>query len=207
MTAALHWAWLSRERLLADFYGGWGRHISRDGPLGKRLRVAPVSKLEFRCRSVSAISGAQSTRGAAHADIFKEITNDATPRKNGVVHRRRKSLRDRKVAGVRYRLQTPAARVSVPRLSAAGVLLHRSGGRSGVFLDPALDRLARLQWLHGRHEGHQGIRRSDRPPQGEGQPGYRACRQCHGDCKSPPPHGAVLGRRRLSFARRGGAAL
>ena len=26
-------------------------------------------------------------------------------------------------------------------------LLHRTGGGSGVFLDPAADRLARLQWL------------------------------------------------------------
>ena len=42
------------------------------------------------------------------------------------------------------------------------------------------DRLARLQRLHVRHQGDQGFRRPDRPPQGQGQHGHRACGRCHG---------------------------
>ena len=44
-------------------------------------------------------------------------------------------------------------------LSAPRLLLHGAGGRSGIFLDPAADRLARLQRLHGRHQADQGVRR------------------------------------------------
>src|SRR4029077_13541245 len=102
-----------------------GAIVPATGPLGKRLRFAPVFQAKFRCSSVCAILAQCLRRGTAHTDILKEITNDSTRRKNSVVHRRSKSLRDREVIGVRYRLQTPAARVSGARLSAAGVLLYR----------------------------------------------------------------------------------
>ena len=67
------------------------------------------------------------------------------------------------------------------RLSAAGVLLHRAGGGSGIFVDPPADRLAGLQRLHRGHQADQGVRRCLRPAQDQGQHGHRACRRCHGD--------------------------
>jgi len=39
------------------------------------------------------------------------------------------------------------------------VLLHRDHRTPGVLINPAADRLARLQWLHGCHQGQQGIHR------------------------------------------------
>jgi len=38
-------------------------------------------------------------------------------------------------------------------------LLHRDHRRPGVLINPAADRLARLQRLHGCHQGQQGIHR------------------------------------------------
>ena len=55
-------------------------------------------------------------------------------------------------------------------------LLHGACRGSGIFLDPAADRLARLQRLRRRDEADEGIRRLDGPPQGQRQYGYRACR-------------------------------
>src|SRR3981081_4554113 len=64
--------------------------------------------------------------------------------KNRTVHRRRQSLCHREIARFRYRLQAAPARVSFARLSLARVLLHRCDRGSGIFVDPALDRLAPL---------------------------------------------------------------
>ena len=66
-------------------------------------------------------------------------------------------------------------------LSAARLLLYGSGGRSGIFLDPPADRLARLQRLYGGHQADQGIRRRNRPAQDQGQHGHRARCPCHGN--------------------------
>ena len=43
------------------------------------------------------------------------------------------------------------------RLSAARLLLHGAGRGSGILVDPAADRLARLQWLQGGDQAGQGI--------------------------------------------------
>ena len=67
------------------------------------------------------------------------------------------------------------------RLSAARLLLHGAGRGPGIFLDPAADRLAGLQWLQGRHQAGQGIHRLDRPPQDQGQHGHRAHGRRAGD--------------------------
>src|SRR3984893_77912 len=68
----------------------------------------------------------------------------STGRKNSALHRRRQSIRHRQIARLRYRLQEAFARVPVARLSGARFLLHRGDRGSGIFLDPAADRLARL---------------------------------------------------------------
>ena len=91
-------------------------------------------------------------------------------------------------------------------LSGARVLLHRRDRGSGIFVDPAADRLARLQRLHRRHQADQGIRRLDRPAQGQGQHGHRARGRRHGDRAAHRSDGAVLRRRRFPLAGRGGAA-
>ena len=130
----------------------------------------------------------------------------AQGRKNRAFHRRRQSLRHRQILGLRHRLQAAAARIPVARQLVAGVLLHRRDRGSGVFVDSPADRLARLQRLLGRHQGHQGVRRPDRPPQGQGQHGHRARGRCHGTRAAHRSHGAVLRRRRLPLAGRGGAA-
>jgi hypothetical protein len=70
--------------------------------------------------------------------------------------------------------------VPQPRLPAAGLLLHRPGGGSGIFLHPPADRLARLQRLHRGHQGRQGVHRFHGPPEGEGQHGHRAGGGRHG---------------------------
>jgi hypothetical protein len=41
-----------------------------------------------------------------------------------------------------------------------------------IVLDPAFDRLARLQWLHGGDEGGEGVHRCLRSAQGKGQYGH-----------------------------------
>ena len=64
------------------------------------------------------------------------------------------------------------------RLSAARLLLHRAGRGSGILVDPAADRLARLQRLQGRDQAGQGIHRLHRPAQDQGQHGHRADRRC-----------------------------
>ena len=43
--------------------------------------------------------------------------------------------------------------------SYARLLLHRAGGRSGIFRDPPADRLARLQRLFRRHQADERVRR------------------------------------------------
>ena len=73
-------------------------------------------------------------------------------------------------------------------------------------VDPPADRLAGLQRLHRRHQGDQGIHRRQRPPQGEGQHGHRACGRCHGAGRACRPDRAVLWRRRLPPPGGSGAA-
>ena len=57
-----------------------------------------------------------------------------------------------------------------------------------------------------RHQGDEGIRRPDRPAQGQRQHGYRACGRCDGNRGHDRSHGAVLRRRRFPLAGRGGSA-
>src|ERR1700712_4348595 len=83
------------------------------------------------------------------------------------LYRWRQSLRNCQDARLRYRLQAPSQGIPEPRDVAARVLLHRDYRGSGILLDPSLDRLARLQRLHRRYQGDQGIHRRLRPPQGE----------------------------------------
>jgi len=64
----------------------------------------------------------------------------------------------------------------------------------------APDRLARLQRLHGRHQGNQGVHRRQRPPQGKGNMDYRTGRRRHGAWRNTSTRCAVLRRRRLSLA-------
>src|SRR6266436_3757420 len=86
------------------------------------------------------------------------------------------------------------------------LLLHRDYRGSGIFVDPPADRLARLQRLHRRHQGDQGIHRRQRPPQGQGQHGYRARGRCDGARRARRSDRAVLRRRRFPLAGRGGTA-
>ena len=129
-----------------------------------------------------------------------------SPRKDRPVHRRRQSLRHGQGARLRHRLQAAAEGIPEPRLPAPRLLLHGADRGSGIFLDPPADRLARLQRLHGRHQADQGVHRLDRPPQGQGQHGHRAGGRRHGAGRAHRPHGALLRRRRLPLAGRGGAA-
>ena len=119
---------------------------------------------------------------------------------NRALHRWRQPLRNRQDARFRHRLQAPAQGIPGPRNAAARVLLHRDHRGSGVFLDPPADRLARLQRLHRRHQGDQGVHRRQRPPQGEGQYGYRARGRCDGARRAYRPDGPVLRRRRFPLA-------
>ena len=110
------------------------------------------------------------------------------------------------VARLRYRLQAAAAGVPGQGPADPRLLLHRAGGRSGIFVDPAAGRLARLQRLFGRHQADQGIRRLDRAAQSQRQHGHRAGGDGDGDGAAHRPDGAVFRRRRFPLAGRGGAA-
>jgi uncharacterized LabA/DUF88 family protein len=59
-------------------------------------------------------------------------------------------------------------------------LLHCPAGKRRLFADPSAGGLAALQRLHHGDQTGQGIHRRQRPPQGEGQHGYRADGRCHG---------------------------
>src|SRR5258708_27834203 len=50
-----------------------------------------------------------------------------------------------------------------------------------------------IDWLdYNGYSVDQGIRRSNRPAQGQGQHGHRARGRCHGDRGLDRPHGVVL---------------
>src|SRR5215471_997494 len=69
MTVALHLAWLSRERLLADLYGGWGRHISRDGATWQALaRCARFPSLNAVAAALAPFRRTGHARGCAQTD-------------------------------------------------------------------------------------------------------------------------------------------
>ena len=87
-----------------------------------------------------------------------------------------------------FRTQGPAG---------ARPLLHGAGRGSGILLDPAAGRLARLQRLHDGDQADQGIHRLRRAPQDQRQHGHRADRRCHGAGRDPRPCRAVLRRRRF----------
>src|SRR3977135_4317494 len=68
-----------------------------------------------------------------------------------------------------------------------------------------------IDWLHYNgptplHQGHQRIHRRQRPPQGQGQHGYRTGGRCDGARRTCRPDRAVFRRRRFPLAGRGGAA-
>src|SRR5882724_8830912 len=86
-----------------------------------------------------------------------EKLNVLSFQQNRALHRWRQPLRNCQDARLRHRLQAPLEGIPEPRDSAARVLLHRDHRRSGIFVDPPFDRLARLQRLHRGHQGDQGI--------------------------------------------------
>ena len=91
------------------------------------------------------------------------------------VHRRRQPLLRGARAGLRHRLQPPARHSSRAEGPAGPrLLLHGADRGSGIFADPAADRLAGLQRLHHGDQADQGIHRRHRPPQDQGQHGHRA---------------------------------
>lgn len=65
--------------------------------------------------------------------------------------------------------------VSGPRHSSARILLQRCGRWSGAHPDSSSDRLAGLQWVHGRHQDSQGVHRRRRAPPAQEQHERRAC--------------------------------
>ena len=79
-----------------------------------------------------------------------------------------------KALGFDIDYRKPSHHFQQARLCAARLLLHGPRRGSGIFLHPPADRLAGLQWLHGRDQAGQGIHRLHRPPQDQGQYGHRA---------------------------------
>src|ERR1700704_5720706 len=65
-----------------------------------------------------------------------------------------------------------------------------------------------IDWLdyHRYTQGDQGIHQRQRPPQGQGQHGYRTRGRCDGARRACRPDRAVFRRRRLPLAGRSGAA-
>src|SRR6266478_4840986 len=78
--------------------------------------------------------------------LFEKVSylNVIVLRQDCAVHRWRQSLRDSQDARFRHRLQAPAQGIPKSRNPAARVLLHGDHRRSGILVDPPLDRLARL---------------------------------------------------------------